>query len=109
MPPGYYTVAGVAVGPDLVASFYAQGADMFVGSVSILCSKSGPAHAVIGTPIVALYAMDGTRSGGLDTSEYRPPRRVPAGQPFSIIWSGVGAPNTASMTIQVVDPQGQGS
>jgi hypothetical protein len=102
MPPGTYTVSASQVGTDLVASFYAVGADMYVGSVSILCTVSGAAHAVIGTPIAALYAMDGTRSGGLDTSDYSPPRRVPAGQPFSIIWSGVAAPNTASMTITVV-------
>jgi hypothetical protein len=102
MPPGYYTVPASVVGPDLVASFYAQGADMFVGSVSILCTVSGAAHAIIGTPITALYAMDGTRSGGLDTSDYDPPRRVPAGQPFSILWSGA-AGQTASMTIQVVE------
>lgn len=108
MPPGSYTVVASQVGTDLVASLYAYGSDMFVGSVSILCSLSGPAHAVIGTPIVALYSMDGTRSGGLDTSDYHPPRRVPAGQPFSIIWSGVQAPNTASMTVQVVDDPSKG-
>lgn len=101
LPPGYYTVVAAVVGPDLIASLYAQGGDMFVGSVSILCSVSGPAHAVIGTPITALYSMDGSRSGGLDTSDYHPPRRVGAGQPFSIIWSGV-AGASASMTVQVV-------
>lgn len=108
VPTGYYTVPAVRSGTDLIASFYAVGDSMWVGAVSVLCSLSAPAYACIGTPITPLFAMDSTRSGGLDSSNYLPPREVRPGQPFSVIWPGVPVPNTASMTLQVVpNPGGQ--
>jgi hypothetical protein len=103
LSPGYYTVPAATVGADLVASLWPQGAIMWVGAVTVLCSVATPAYACIGLPIAPLYSMDGTRSGGLDSSDYYPARACPIGQPYSIIWPGVaGGGNTASMTVHVV-------
>src|SRR6478609_11518114 len=103
LAPGYYTVVAATVGSDLVASLYAVGEEMWVGAVTVLASLSTPAYACIGLPIAPLYAMDATRSGGADSSDYDPPRMCGIGQPFSIIWPGIGGgTNTASMTVHVV-------
>lgn len=99
--PGSYTVQAVTVGGDLVASLYARGGDIYVGSVSILCSKIVQAFAIIGLPIVAANAVDSTRSGNIDSSGYTPPLRIPSGQSYSILWAGA-AGQTASMSVQVV-------
>lgn len=103
LAPGYYTVQATPVGADLVASLWSQGDTMWVGAVSIICSVPTPAYACIGLPIAPLYSMDATRSGGLDSSAYDPPRQCPIGQPYSVIWPGVAnGINTASMVIHVV-------
>lgn len=107
LPTGYYTVAAVRVGNDLIASQYAVGDSMWVGAVSILCSVSVPAYACIGTPIAPLFAIDATRSGGIDSSNYLPPREVRPGQPFSVIWPNVAGGATASMVVQVVPNPGR--
>ena len=107
LSPGYYTVVATTVGSDLVASLYPVGESMWVQAVTVLCSVPTPAYACVGLPIAKLYAMDATRSGGADSSEYDPPRECGIGQPFSIIWPGVGGSNTASMTVHVVAPPGR--
>lgn len=110
--PGTYTVQGTVAGNDLVASLYAQGGDIYIGNVSILCTIIVQAFAVIGYPIVAASAIDSTRSGNIDSSQYTPPVRVPRGQCYSILWPGAGVPVTnldgsngspvASMSVTVV-------
>ena len=99
--PGRYTVQAVAAGGDLVASLYAVGGDIYIGNVSVLCSKIVSAYAVVGIPVVASSAIDVTRSGNIDTSAYTPPLRIPIGQSYSILWAG-GAGQTASMSVTVV-------
>ncbi len=100
--PGSYTVQAKVAGSDLVASLYAVGADIYIGSASIVCGVLASAYAVIGLPITPSGAVDSTRSGNIDSSLYVPPLRIPAGQSYSIIW--VSASNSsASMSVQVVD------
>ena len=99
--PGRYTVQAVTAGADLIASLYAVGGDVYVGNVSIICTKIVSAYAVVGIPVVQSSAIDVTRSGNIDTSAYNPPLRIPIGQSYSILWVGA-AGQTASMSVTIV-------